>query len=380
MKLNSDIVMSGYIEGYYGKLLSWSERKKIITKLSSCKMNTYFYAPKEDTKHRFNWKKKYNKIWLNNFKNFCIFSKDKNIQVLAGISPGLNFDFNYKLIKNSDSDFENLRNKAVSLLNLGASNIVLLLDDIPDHFKKPDQLSEGFVHAKLANDLSRSIKKNICFVPRIYSDEQIVEKPNYLNNLSKNLDTSIKLFYCGKNIVSKTILNSDFKSISLNFKNKIIFWDNIYANDYCPRKIFLGQWKNRDIKLNILINPTGMINTDLFLLDIVFISKDKNFIYDYDKILKKHKIPKQFKLVRHYFDFPYFSSSNQKDIKKVSSKKIIDALNYLLWEWKSKLSLEWYPFFLILKQDINIELNKYSINRIKKIQTIALAKKLTRSY
>ena len=50
----------GYIEGYYGQLLSWENRRLIVDSLQKNNMNTYFYAPKEDEKHRLNWRKKYN--------------------------------------------------------------------------------------------------------------------------------------------------------------------------------------------------------------------------------------------------------------------------------------------------------------------------------
>ena len=77
---------NGYIEGFYGKLLL-DDRNLIIKKLNKNKMNSYFYAPKEDIYHRFLWRKLYDKEWLNNFKNFCEFSKSKNVSILAGISP-----------------------------------------------------------------------------------------------------------------------------------------------------------------------------------------------------------------------------------------------------------------------------------------------------
>ena len=48
MKKNKDKNnTTGYIEGYYGKLLSWKNRKLIISSLQKNNMNTYFYAPKE---------------------------------------------------------------------------------------------------------------------------------------------------------------------------------------------------------------------------------------------------------------------------------------------------------------------------------------------
>ena len=54
---------NGYIEGYYGRLLNWDERNRIITKLNKNNMRFYFYAPKEDDKHRLNWKKEYQSSW-----------------------------------------------------------------------------------------------------------------------------------------------------------------------------------------------------------------------------------------------------------------------------------------------------------------------------
>ena len=94
MKKNKDENnTTGYIEGYYGNLLSWENRKLIISSLQKNNMNTYFYAPKEDEFHRLNWRKKYDLNWRKRFRDFTKFSKGNNINVIAGISPGLDFDF-----------------------------------------------------------------------------------------------------------------------------------------------------------------------------------------------------------------------------------------------------------------------------------------------
>ena len=58
-KIKHENITTGYIEGYYGKLLSWENRKLIVQSLKKNKMNTYFYAPKEDKNHRLNWREKY---------------------------------------------------------------------------------------------------------------------------------------------------------------------------------------------------------------------------------------------------------------------------------------------------------------------------------
>ena len=85
--------VKGYIEGYYGKLLTWNERMEILDVLSKNNMNFYFYCPKEDVNQRFKWKEKYTSKWLKNFSKFNKHASEKNINVIVGISPGLDFNF-----------------------------------------------------------------------------------------------------------------------------------------------------------------------------------------------------------------------------------------------------------------------------------------------
>ena len=84
----------GYIEGYYGNLLNWRDRFRLIKTLKNNGMNSYFYAAKDDPKHRYNWRKQYSKNWLQKFNNFCSHAAENNIEVIIGISPGRDFDFN----------------------------------------------------------------------------------------------------------------------------------------------------------------------------------------------------------------------------------------------------------------------------------------------
>ena len=81
-------------------------KEKIINLLHKLKFNVYFYAPKEDICHRFKWRKNYSKAWSNSFRNFCRYAKSLDIKVIAGISPGLDFDFTY-----NNNDLNILKNK-----------------------------------------------------------------------------------------------------------------------------------------------------------------------------------------------------------------------------------------------------------------------------
>ncbi|MDC3141159.1 protein O-GlcNAcase [Alphaproteobacteria bacterium] len=372
--------INGYIEGFYGRLLNWGERKNILDSLSKNKMNAYFYAPKEDINHRLHWRNTYSMKWRKHFLEFTNYSKKKNIEIIAGIAPGL--DFNFKDFHNEKNslDFNLLIHKAKQLLADGAVSIALLLDDIPNNFQANfgKDLSEGFSHGLLANKLSKQLGRDIYFVPRIYADELNKDNPNYLKDLGKILDPNIKVFYCGKNIVTKSLNN--YSKINKILNNRIIFWDNYYANDYCPRRLFIGPYVGRREFKNIMINPTGLVNTDLLILDIVAANATDKFYFDeWHKILNNHGIPEIFKKVKQFFLKPHFYSNSNRTSFKYKNNYII-ALDVLLWEWKSDLSREWYPFILGLKQDLLLNRTFLNYERLMKTQTIPLSNYIDKNF
>ena len=165
------------------------------------------------------------------------------------------------------------------------------------------------------------------------------------------------------------IINSLIKS-----KN-IIFWDNYFANDYCPNRLFVGPWKiNKDVK-HVMLNLTGMINTDLLLLDIVSNCKESSLKYNsWKKTLEANDIPKQFLSVYKFFEKPNLSYEKLEPIQ--FDEKIFDHLDFLIWKWKTPLSREWYPFLLSLKHDLQILTDKLAFNRILKYKQILNYKKL----
>ena len=369
----------GYIEGYYGNILDWKSRKRIIKKMNSLGLNSYFYAPKEDIYHRLHWRKNYTKSWQNNFKNFCSFANENNIEIIAGISPGL--DFNFSSIKknnfNLSDDFDKLISKFQALIDNGANHVALLLDDIPENFDKNfSKHEEGMIHAKLSNLLSKKLKKHIFLVPRIYADEMKKENMTYLNNLFQELNKKTQIFYCGKYIVNNKFETSIDTIIEKKANNKVIFWDNYYANDYCPKRLILGPWLiNEEIK-KVMLNLTGMIETDLLLIEIASKCKfSKNKTKIWEKVLKMNQVPEEFLAVCNFFEKPSLSS-DKKIVKLKVDINIVDKIDKLLWKWKTPLSREWYPYLLSLKQDLQILNDQLPFNRILKTQTNPITRKI----
>ena len=124
---------------------------------------------------------------------------------------------------------------------------------------------------------------------------------------------------------------------------------------------------------NLMINPTGLINTDLMILDIVASNRSNNqFINEWKKILKAHGVPAIFYKIKQYFFKPDFGSDPLLKALNANTKHI-EAIDFLLWKWKSDLSREWYPFLFSLKHDLQLKLNILTSERLIKTQTIPLS-------
>jgi hyaluronoglucosaminidase len=376
---NKDKTINGYIEGYYGRLLNWEERNRILLKLKENKMNFYFYGPKEDEKHRFYWKKSYDEVWLKNFKMFCEKAKLNKIKVIVGLAPGLTFnflEFKSKSLKGKISqDLQFLINKISIFRKFGATDFALLFDDLPNNFYEVNgkDISEGQIHAELTNTLALHFNKPFYVVPRIYANQLIIEDKKYLIDFGNSINKENITFYSGKNIVSKIINKQSLKKVSETNKSKIVIWDNFYANDYCPRRLILGPLLNRFDIDDLMMNLTGLIETDLLIIDIVAATKQiKNPMNIWKNVLKKHSVPIYFFNICTYFLKPDFG--DKPKLKKIiHTEKNIECLENLLWKWKTPLSREWYPYLLGLKHDLQLFKKDLTSERIIKINTLPLS-------
>ena len=294
--------------------------------------------------------------------------KKKNIKVIAGISPGLDFNFKSYLEGNKEELYLLIK-KIKTFLSCGVTHIAILFDDIPNEFKLFVKCeAEGVVHAKIINETIKKISIPIFAVPRIYSDELSIENKNYLTDFFKTINKNVQVFFTGKYIVSKNFNSNQKIILKKIIENRIINWDNYYANDYCPKKLFVGPWKNKNLIEKSMINGTGMIETDKLIIEIVNKTALKNNILLWKEILVKHNIPKVFFKIYHHFLSPNFTF--EKTIKSLKhSEDTYKALDILLWQWKTKMSREWYPYLLNFKHDLQIFDKRLSFNRILKTQT-----------
>jgi len=377
MKAITSMPCRGYIEGYYGHLLDWTVREKLVQQLNRCGLSSYFYAPKEDVYHRLRWREPYPSDWRDAFVAWSAKAQSLSVQVIAGVAPGLDFNFAHL---DDGPDFLSLVSKAQQLLDDGASAIALLMDDINAEFD-PTQSglsTEGQAHAMLANALSEKIDCSIYVVPRVYAAELDYESPGYAKHFSSQLNTGNVVFHCGTHIVSPTINSKDYSDYTDAGRHRVIVWDNLYANDYCPRRLFVGAWLGRSGVSEVMLNPTGLPATDALLIDMMAnTTSDANAEAVQQAVLKAHDVPDQFFSVAHYFSHPTFSDPVWPESNSSSTpKQQLAAIEHLLWKWKTPLSREWYPYLFGLKHDLLMSTGELAELRIRKTQLAPLAKRV----
>lgn len=348
--------MTGYIEGYYGRLLSPEARLRILRRLAELGMTGYLYAPKEDPCHRHRWREAYDRAWLEDWRDLAGLAADNGISLIAGLAPGLDFDFA------GDRDFVVLCDKLRTLTQNGALPC-LLFDDIDPPLAETDGgAGEAIRQAELANRVADSLGKPLFLVPRIYADELSQSSPTYLPALAKQLDRHHRLFYCGSHIVAPSIALAQSLAAAAGIAApRLIAWDNIYANDYCPRRLFLEAWRRPyDKSGGVMLNATGMVETDQLLLGLMAKGLDaKGKPGDWQNEMLAHGVPDAF--------FTIAAAFQHQANPTLPDKKWLRDLDELLWQWKSPLAREWYPYLLGLRGDVLMLLGEADAGRQAKI-------------
>lgn len=129
----------------------------------------------------------------------------------------------------------------------------LLFDDIDSEMTKPDkEMFQSFAHAQVSvsNDIYNHLATkinclNFLFCPTQYCSSRAiptVTESEYLNTIGQKLLPSIDVLWTGSKVISKIITVKDIEEITEVLKRKPVIWDNIHANDYDQKRVFLGPY------------------------------------------------------------------------------------------------------------------------------------------
>ncbi len=221
----------GYIEGFYGTPWSHESRRSFMELMAKNRMNTVYYAPKDDAYHRELWRKKYPERELERLKNLVDTARRYYMDFYWCIAPGLS-------MKYSDStELETLLEKTKQLYSIGVRGFGLLLDDIDEElaFEEDKAAYKETVnaHIELINryysalkGLDSSIRLTVC--PTLYHGKG---NEYYISKLGQNIPPDVSVFWTGRDICSRELTSLEAVRFVEGTYHKPLYWDNYPVND-----------------------------------------------------------------------------------------------------------------------------------------------------
>ncbi|WAR20929.1 OGA-like protein [Mya arenaria] len=230
--------LCGVVEGFYGIPWTTEQRKLLFQWMNYMGMTTYMYAPKDDAKHRAFWRDQY-----------------------SVEEAGLDISFS------SAKDVQCLKRKCEQVAAFGCHAFALLFDDIDPELSASDKSafqSSACAQVSITNELFEHLgQPEFYFCPTEYCTSRAM--PNlatsgYLNTVGSKLLNDIHILWTGCKVISKKITISELEEVAKVFRRPPVIWDNIHANDYDQRRMYLGPFDGRSADIipylrGVLTNP-----------------------------------------------------------------------------------------------------------------------------
>lgn len=233
----------GVVEGFYGNPWSHQVRLSLIDFYGRHKMNTYFYAPKDDPYHSSpNWRLPYPEKEAQNIRELAEASRRNHVDFVWAIHPG-------KDIKWNEEDYQNLVNKFQMMYDLGVRSFAIFFDDIEGEGTNPvrqvelmNRLTEDFV--KKHPDVS-----GLVACPTDYSRMWANPTENgALATWGRLLDPSVEVMNTG-DVVCSDLTRESQEFFSNLTRRPGYYWWNWPVTDYARRYLLQGPAYGLDTSL-----------------------------------------------------------------------------------------------------------------------------------
>ncbi|XP_050068295.1 protein O-GlcNAcase [Anopheles maculipalpis] len=251
----------GVVEGFYGRPWTTEQRKDLFRKLKQWGMDSYIYAPKDDYKHRAYWRELYTVEEADHLTGLITAAHEQGINFYYALSPGLDITYS------SAKEVSILKRKLEQVSEFGCKAFALLFDDIEPDMSKPDkEVFQSFAHAQVSvtNEIFNHLNcPRFIFCPTEYCSSRAsptVKQSEYLNTLGSKLVRAIDILWTGPKVISKVLTVECIEEITEVLKRPPVIWDNLHANDYDQKRVFLGPYSGRSPELipllrGVVTNP-----------------------------------------------------------------------------------------------------------------------------
>ncbi|XP_033920650.1 protein O-GlcNAcase-like [Melopsittacus undulatus] len=254
--------LCGVVEGFYGRPWSMEQRKLLFEWLRRWGLNCYMYAPKDELKHRLLWREPYTEHEAAHMRSLMEAAQEQGVQFVFAISAGQDMVFS------SAGDRLLLQQKLRQVAAMGCQAFALLFDDIDPCMCQADRdafPSLAQAQASVANEVYQELGQPpiFLFCPTEYCSSLCSPSPSqscYLLTIGRELLPGIGVIWTGPKVVSQELSAVLLEEVEAVLQRRPIIWDNLYANDYDCRRVFLGPYTGRAPGLTarlhgLLLNP-----------------------------------------------------------------------------------------------------------------------------
>ena len=256
----ADVASRGFIEGYYGNPWSTDDRANLMTWAGYYKLNSYFYAPKDDPKHNAKWRELYTEEELETkIKPLADAGNASKCKFVFALHP---FMYNGINASNYDDSLEVLKKKFEQTMEYGVRQIAVLADDAGVPGGSNNEAGWG-VYTRLMEDLTdwvsseemqekyQGLKVVIPFCPNDYMGNGNSAQLQYLG---KNMPETVPLVVTGGKVWGEVSQN-----FTANFKNGVgrgpYMWINWPCTDNSKKHLIMGGY---DDFLQVGVNPANI--------------------------------------------------------------------------------------------------------------------------
>nr|XP_041571539.1 protein O-GlcNAcase isoform X8 [Taeniopygia guttata] len=254
--------LCGVVEGFYGRPWSMDQRKLLFQWLQRRGLNCYMYAPKDELKHRLLWREPYTEHEAARMKSLIEAAQEQKVEFIFAISAGQDMVFS------SAGDRLLLQQKLRQVAAMGCRSFALLFDDIDPCMCQADRdvfPSLAQAQASVANEVYQELGQPSVFLfcPTEYCSSLCSPSPSqscYLQTIGQELLPGIGVIWTGPKVVSQELSAELLEEVEAVLRRRPVIWDNLYANDYDCRRVFLGPYMGRAPGLmsrlhGLLLNP-----------------------------------------------------------------------------------------------------------------------------
>ena len=227
--------LRGVIEGFYGTAWTHEYRKDLFAFMGENKMNAYIYAPKDDPKHRAQWRSLYTGAELERMTDLIETANEHYVKFIYAISPGgdINLGSGY------EADFKKLMAKCEQMYELGCRDFAIFLDDIPT--------LDAQGHGKLLSDFQTRFVEthdgvsDLIAITTEYGDPFLT---SYTDEIAPLIHKDVVLMWTGPGVIPESITNNSLKHIIKTYGRKVLIWWNYPVNDTLANHLFMGACVN----------------------------------------------------------------------------------------------------------------------------------------